>query len=274
MDVMSESEQEARSQGWVPKEEFKGDPDSWVDAEKFVERGEKIAAIATKKSKELESKLEKIEKEREEDRKIFAEFKNYTDEVRQRDRETVENWYKNELANIKAAKREAIKEGDNEKLADIEDYKDNLEDRYKEEKDKLNKKDEIKDTNKSDPDFDVWVKDNSWYQDDEIMLAYANHVGSKMYKEKFSSNMEFYKKVEEKVREKFPDKFSNPNREKSNTVEGAGGHKQSKGKTFDDLPPHAKAACNRFCKTIKGFTKEQYLRDVDWDAIMKEAENA
>lgn len=35
----SDAEKVARSQGWRPKEEYKGNPNDWVDAETFVERG-------------------------------------------------------------------------------------------------------------------------------------------------------------------------------------------------------------------------------------------
>lgn len=270
-DVMSEAEQEARSQGWVPKEEFKGDPEGWVDAEKFVERGEKIAAIATKKAKEIEIELKELKKAREEDKKTFGEFKQYLDDVRVKEKEAWENWHKTEMANIKAAKKEAIKEGDNEKLAEIEEYKDTVEEKYKEAKEKQ-KEPDVKTETHDNSAFKDWIKENSWYKDDEDLRIYADGYGATLQGKYIGE--EFLTKVSERVKEKFPDKFSNPNREKSNTVEGAGGHKQSKGKTFDDLPPHAKAACNKFCNTIPGFTKEQYLKDVDWNAIMKEANDA
>ena len=38
-------EQEARQMGWAPQEGFKGDPEKWVDAETFVERGRNIMPI-------------------------------------------------------------------------------------------------------------------------------------------------------------------------------------------------------------------------------------
>lgn len=270
--VMSETEQSARSQGWVPQEEFKGD--NWVDAETFVQRGEKIAAIATKQAKELREELSQIKAEREEDKKIFSEFKKFQDEIRERDKEATENWYRNELSNIKQAKKAAIKEDDRDKLIEIDDYKDIVDENYKVAKEKLKEKEkekeEKKEEQKADPYFAKWIADNAWYNDDDVMSAYADKVGSKMYKDKFGSNMEFYKKVEEKIREKFPEKFTNPNREKDNAVESGGGRRKAKGKTYDDLPAHAKAACEKFCKIIPGFTKEQYLRDVNWDQLEKE----
>lgn len=56
-----DAEKIARSQGWRPKEEFKGNPDDWVDAETFAERGffrnveslKKTVASEAKKNAEL-----------------------------------------------------------------------------------------------------------------------------------------------------------------------------------------------------------------------------
>ena len=55
---MSENtEQEARNLGWVPQEEFRGDPGKWVDAETFVERGHTIMPILKSNNKKLEEQL-------------------------------------------------------------------------------------------------------------------------------------------------------------------------------------------------------------------------
>lgn len=35
---VADHETKAREMGWTPKEEFKGDPDKWVDAKDWVER--------------------------------------------------------------------------------------------------------------------------------------------------------------------------------------------------------------------------------------------
>ena len=48
-------EQEARTLGWVPAEEFKGDPNRWVDAETFVERGHTVMPILRKNNERLET---------------------------------------------------------------------------------------------------------------------------------------------------------------------------------------------------------------------------
>ena len=267
---MPAAEKEARSQGWVPQEEFKGSTDDWVDAEKFVERGEKIAAIATKKSKGMSEELESLKLEMKEQKKTFGEFKEFQDESRQRDKETLETWYKNELDLVKNAKRDAINDGNADRVIELDDHKDNVRDRYKEEKDKI--KDREKDTGDDvvidDKVFKEWQKDNNWYADNEDLRIYAEGYGATI-KGKYVGK-EFLNKISERVKEKFPEDFENPNRDKNNSVEGAGGGRRKQGKTYDDLPPFAKAACDKFCKTIPGFTKDQYLKDVDWEELEKD----
>lgn len=53
----STSEDTAREMGWVPQEEFRGDPDKWITADSFVERGEKILPILKANNKRLRDDL-------------------------------------------------------------------------------------------------------------------------------------------------------------------------------------------------------------------------
>src|SRR5665213_3643268 len=48
---------EAKSMGWSPLEQWRGDPEKWVDADAFVERGHTVLPILRKVNKDLEGKL-------------------------------------------------------------------------------------------------------------------------------------------------------------------------------------------------------------------------
>ena len=43
---ISYEEKRARAMGWRPKEEFKGDPDKWVDAAQFADNADKSLPLA------------------------------------------------------------------------------------------------------------------------------------------------------------------------------------------------------------------------------------
>lgn len=56
-------EERARAQGWVPKEEFKGDQARWRPAEEFVKRGEEIASFRPEVVRKLEAKVAGLERQ-------------------------------------------------------------------------------------------------------------------------------------------------------------------------------------------------------------------
>lgn len=47
----------ARDMGWTPQEQFKGDPEKWVDADEFVRRGEHLMPILRKTNQRLKGEL-------------------------------------------------------------------------------------------------------------------------------------------------------------------------------------------------------------------------
>ena len=54
--------EEARKQGWVPEDEWKGDPDKWRPAEEFVERGKNIIPILNDRLAKTEQMIETLVK--------------------------------------------------------------------------------------------------------------------------------------------------------------------------------------------------------------------
>ena len=55
--AQEEVEQKASNLGWVPKEEFRGDPERHVSAERFLERGEKELPLARANNEKLHKEL-------------------------------------------------------------------------------------------------------------------------------------------------------------------------------------------------------------------------
>src|SRR6267142_2184067 len=55
-----EVQRKARDLGWQPKEQWKGNPDNWVDAPEFVKRGETFVPFLQHERKKLKSDLDQI----------------------------------------------------------------------------------------------------------------------------------------------------------------------------------------------------------------------
>jgi hypothetical protein len=77
----------------------------------------------------------------------------------------------------------------------------------------------------------------------------------------------FLSKLDEVLAEEFPNKFGNKQAPTSRVESGAGRAgrgNSSNAPNYDNLPPEAKAACDRFVKQ-KLMTREQYVADFDWN---------
>jgi len=225
-----EVEQKARSMGWVPKDEFRGDPDKWVEAERFVERGENELPILRERYRNLDKQL----KETQDTLKKLAEHHH----------KVSEREYSRAYEDLKRQRAEAIASGDSQAFekadSDLEKLRENKPEQVDGPDEKHTPEDEAY--------FNQWMNDNKWYQTDSAMAGAADAVGQELYNEGYRGKA-LLDNITKRVKAEFPQKFKNPKREGANSVEGApsGSRKQS-GKGYADLPPDAKQACDKFVK--------------------------
>jgi hypothetical protein len=188
--------QEALEQGWVPKEEFDGDPERWVDAGEFVRRGE------------LFRKIESQSKEMKDMRKALSELAKHNSKI-------AEVEYKRAVADLKAQRKEALAEGDFDKVDHIEDQIDATKEAAR-----IAQQQAIQAAIPQGvpPELQNWINKNSWYESNNEMRDYADFVGLKLGQSGMSP-VEVLKEVEKRVKEQFKDKFTNPNRQRPSAVE-------------------------------------------------------
>jgi len=244
---MSELEAKAKEQGWAPKEEWRGDPDKWVDAQEFVERGETILPIVNAQLKKEREANQKLREDIDEVKKTAAEFQAFQKRQAEQAIKAVEA----RMEALKAQRAEAISQGDGERVNAIDDEIEEARETKRQAK--------VEPQNEDMAYFDTWLKDNNWYQEDAKMRRYADGVAAELNKDGVKGKT-FLKQLRAEVESQFPDKFKNPNRERSDVDTGTT-RPPSGGKTYNDLPDEAKKACDRFVKTIPGYTKEAYLAD-------------
>lgn len=197
---VSPVQQEALAQGWVPKEEFDGDEERWVDAGEFVRRGE------------LFKKIESQSKELKDVKKALNELAKHNSKVRE-----VE--YQRAVEALKAQKKTALAEGDADRVVDIEDRIDLVKDQQKQ-----LQAQQLQEANKAieqtmHPELQNWVSKNSWYESNRAMRGWADARGVELAQEGISPR-DVLKTLEKEVKERFKEKFSNPNRERASSVEG------------------------------------------------------
>jgi hypothetical protein len=266
--VNEQTQKEARIFGWVPKEEFRGSEDDWVDAEVFVKRGKEINPILRKNNELLMKKLDEKAKEIDSIKASVEEFKKFQKESFER--KTAE--YDVQIAQLKSQKREAIAEGNGDLVVDIDDQLDSLKEAQREAKEASKAKPEPEQPAQvsipDDPELQGWLNKNNWFGNDIEMTELANTLGSSVRKQfPHLTSRAFLEKLDDKIREYMPNKFLG-NKAKGSAVDSSGsvrGTGSSGKKSYDNLPDDAKQACDRFIKQGWIKSKQEYIDSYDWN---------
>ncbi len=248
----SDAEDQARALGWVPEEEYTGNPSKWADAETFLEvhsknNGALRKAVAAQ-AKDLEALKAQMRGMDSAHKKIFEiQIKKQKEEFDQ------------QVAFLKAQKREALRSGEHETAADIDEQLDGLRERGPELPEAPQTQNIAPPDWRTNSDMVTWAKRNPWFDVDEDMSAYAGGMGQQIRRN--NPNMPFTELLEEvtvKVRKAFPHKFAGGRR---NPVEGGTPGETAAartGKSYESLPRDAKAACDE-AVTDGGMTRKQWV---------------
>ena len=234
---------EAKRQGWVPQDEYNGPEDRWVDADTFVKKGKEINALLRKDNEFLKREVSEM-------KTTMMEFKKFHAETERRA-------YDRAMADLRDQKKEAINTGDGDKVLQIDDAIDELKQA------RAIEKVEVRPSNQPDPTFVQWNEDNPWFGKDTELTEEANLIGEVIKRKQPTLIGEaFLDEVTKRVKKAYPEKFTNTNRARPSPVEGTTAPKsnQKGGKGYNDLPPEAKQACQKFEK--QGLiTREAYLKE-------------
>ncbi len=230
----TEAEVKAREQGWRPVEEWSGDTSKHQSAEEFLERNQR--------SKERGDSLLKAENARQASQidgmqKTLDDLVKFTKKADSRARQKA-------LDEIRAEQRAAVEEGDTAAFDAAADKMTALEKDVAEEpaaKTEQNPDD--------DPAFIEWAKDNDWYgADGDPELTLFAEESATVIARKYKG-AELYKRVEDRVRAKFPDHFKaagNPNRGKASAVEGTANTKPAGKTLWSEVPKDAHSVFKSF----------------------------
>jgi hypothetical protein len=259
---------EARMFGWVPREEFRGSDDEWVDADVFVKRGKEINPILRKNNETLMKKLDEKSKEIDSIKASVEEFKKFQKESYERKQVELEV----QIAELKTRKKEAIAEGNGDLVVDIDDQIDEIKEAQREAKEEAKKKPEVEQPKAvdipEDPSLQAWLGKNQWFGQDSDMTDVANGLGASVRRQfPHLSGQAFLDKLDEKIVEYFPHKVLG-NKARGSAVDSSGDVRGGSGsgkKSYDNLPADAKAACDRFIKNGWIKSKQEYVESYDWN---------
>jgi hypothetical protein len=241
------TEQKARVAGWRPKDEFEGDPMTWVPADEFIARAP------------LYQKQGKLKREIKELRKTIAQ----TGEFLNRAQEAA---YRKAMADLAKEKKEQIELGNVQEVNRIDE--------------------QMRQTaaavtpvppmaSDADRAVTVWREDKSWFGKDMEMTQYAVNVYTALGADDAPDIDLALEEVDRRVREKYGDRLGvtgkktpapveeeEPTPRRSATVEGGTSTPRTRGFTYSNLSEAEQKTCDRFVK-MGALTREQYVKEIE-----------
>ena len=233
---LSAAEEKAMEQGWVPQDQWEGDPEQWRPAKEFLDRGELFKKI-------------------EDQNRTIKEFKRALDDLKGHHSKTREVEYARALEALKMQKQSAIEEGDGAAVIKLDDQIDLVKDEQQRLKQQSNQPTE----DIINPEFANWVDKNKWYETSEPMKAYADALGRNLAASGLSPSA-VLQEVEKQVKLEFPNKFTNPNRNKPGSVEGSSS-KGGKGNDSFSLTDEERRVMQRFVRT-GAMSEKDYIAEL------------
>lgn len=262
-------EAEARGRGWAPKEEFKGDPARWVDAETFIERTDTVMPL-------LKADRDRLKRELGDLKRQFKQFSKFASAAEERVR-----------GELQAKMEEAVQAGD------VEGFK-----RLQKEAGELpgaesgqprHSKEEALEA------FEAFRDENPWYDRGNLAGASEIEMNARVYADRITEKRlaalkpgeepppeEFFGEIAAEVKAKYPQLGVNgtrqPRAKPASDVAAPGqGRPPRNNRTYDALPAEAKAQCDKWIasgviamgSTEKG--REFYVKNFDWNKWQQEA---
>jgi hypothetical protein len=250
---------EARELGWLPKEEFKGDPSRWTDAETFVRKGDVVMPIIKAENKRLKRKIEDLEKQ-------FRQASTHFSKAEERA-------YERALADLTAKQEAAVESGD---LAAHRAISKEIGELSKEMPGKPVQATKEQATEA----WDEFREENSWYDRANLASATEIEVNARLYYDRMVEKhlakteemppADFFGFIGDLVREKYPLVGRKPARERppSDVAPATPNRGGTRGKTWADMDPEARRIGERLAeKWVKSGllkSKDDYLKSYDW----------
>lgn len=260
-------EAEAIDLGWKPQDQFQGDPEKWVDAKTYVERGETMLPLIKANNRKLQGDLEQTRQQLIETQRLLRANADALEQIKKDNSERNLVSIEAQIADIDDRIAAARQEDDVRTELALRDQRDELREQLRAAK----KTPQTTTTQQTPPNGngstiapEVWDKfnaDNPWYASDPMLQAATAAAMAQIVKERGAelagkSPLERMQMAADVVKKRFG-LGQNARRHAANRVEGgssaddAGSGGGGSGKVYSDLPPEAKAACEKQLRQIK-----------------------
>jgi hypothetical protein len=262
-----EVEVTAKNMGWTPKEEFKGNPDHWVDAEEYVERGMKLMPILRENNKRLQKELltrdQKIDTLARKLDGATAALEKLEHHYTEANKRSVENAKLQLREELKQAREEDDVDKEQSILGKLDDIRDDERDAAKKEADKKTTPPPKQEDSALSPEFVEWKSENPWFGEDKKKTKAIVRIAEDLRDEGNTTEGRAF--MEECVRvyeEQEPQPRNTPNKVEGDPPRRPNSSSSSKG--FSSLPKEAKEACWADIEDLVGPDK-RYKDQKSWE---------
>lgn len=253
-----ERQAEAEKLGWQPPARFKGDPERFVDAEEYIERGEIVLPIVKKQNKELRDQLAATNVVAAETARALVAANKAIEEIQER--HTVDKQKAVELVRkeLKAELAQASADGDHAAVAEITEKMTDLSAAAKVEEKPAAKVDDKPAPPVLTEEMKAWNAENPWFGTNKRKTALALGIADDLRSsgETSSGRAFFDKVVEEMEKELGTTKRPPVDKVESGRNGGEEDNQRTRGKSFNSLPADAKAACRAEERNFVGPNKK------------------
>lgn len=265
-------EDRAKSMGWAPKEEWRGSPDKWIDAEAFVTRGEEILPILRATNRHLQDDVSALKNELSATKAALQNSAAAIEELKKFNSDANRAKMKESKEALVKQLKEARAEGNVEAEVEINDQLDSVRaaERDSEKPPAPSTKPNGTEADpRNNPEYQAWIADNPWFESNSRKRALAVAIAAEMRQDPQYAGVtgrKFFDIVTQETEKTLGTPPPQPR--KITKVEGSGqlGGDSGPPRSFADLPAEAKAGCDKMGERLigpanKGFA---YATLKDW----------
>jgi hypothetical protein len=261
-----EAQAQAEKMGWIPPSRYKGEPERFVDADQYIERGETILPIVKEQNKRLHAQVDTLARQAQEQTAALLAAQEAIESLKEVHSVAVVKAAEEARMQLKLQLAQASENGDHLGVAELTDQLT-----------KLNKE-EAKPAPKPAPqapapfvvapELKEWQAENPWYGSDRRKTALALGIAQDLRdKGETAVGRAFFELVGAEMKKELGIDQLEPASKVEGARSGSTDTRQSRasGKGFASLPKEAKDACDADAKKFVGKGKKYETQDA-WRA--------
>ena len=260
-----ETQGRAEKLGWIPPSRFKGDPERFIDATEYIERGETVLPIVKEQNKRLHLELDQLKVAQLKTEQALTEAKKALDEIEERNTVATQKAIEKAKAEVKAQLAAASEAGDHQAVAELTEQMVDL-NKAPPPAEKKEVKNEMQPFVPP-PELKAWNEENPWFGTNKRKTALALGIAQELRESgETATGRAFFDKVKDEMDKELGTKEEPRKEDKVEGARGSGTPRGSAGsRNFAALPADAKAACKTDARQFVGPGKK-YKTNAEWEA--------